>query len=94
MTANQGLVNLIKEIAVGKNVTPAQIALAWLLAQKPWIVPIPGMRKLERIEENLGAADVVFSAMEIRDLNDALSKIEISGAFYPVGSGFDKWSGN
>lgn len=94
MAANQDLVNLIKEIVVGKNVTPAQIALAWLLAQKPWIVPIPGMRKLERIEENLGAADVVFTAMEMRDLNDALSKIEISGTFYPVGSGFDKWSGN
>ncbi|KMY49791.1 aldo/keto reductase [Peribacillus loiseleuriae] len=82
--ANQILVELIKKIAVGKDATPAQIALAWVLAQKPWIVPIPGTRKLERLEENLGAADVELTAEELHDLNDALSKIEVSGERYPA----------
>jgi aryl-alcohol dehydrogenase-like predicted oxidoreductase len=84
LDANQVLVNLVKGIAAGKNVTPAQIALAWVLAQKPWIVPIPGTRKLTRLEENLGAANVELTAGELRDLNDALSKIEISGDRYPA----------
>jgi aryl-alcohol dehydrogenase-like predicted oxidoreductase len=84
LDANQVLVNLIKEVAAGKDATPAQIALAWVLAQKPWIVPIPGTRKLERLEENLGAADIELTAEELRDLNDALSRIEISGDRYPA----------
>ncbi|AIF50310.1 aldo/keto reductase [Pelosinus sp. UFO1] len=92
--ANQVLVNLIKKVAAEKNVTPAQIALAWVLAQKPWIVPIPGTRKLERLEENLGAADVELKSEELYDLNDALSKIEISGDRYPSGSAYAKRTGN
>lgn len=82
--ANQILVELIKKIAVGKDASPAQIALAWVLAQKPWIVPIPGTRKLERLKENLGAAEVELTPEELHDLNDALSKIEISGERYPA----------
>lgn len=84
LEVNQILVELIEEIAAGKNATPAQIALAWVLAQKSWIVPIPGTRKLERLEENLGAADVKLTSEELSDLNDALSKIEISGDRYPA----------
>jgi len=83
LEANQNLVNLIKKVAVGKNATPPQIALAWVLAQKPWIVPIPGTRKLDRLEDNLGAVNVELTAEELHDLNDALSKIEISGDRYP-----------
>ncbi|MGA5692804.1 aldo/keto reductase [Cytobacillus pseudoceanisediminis] len=82
--ANQDLIVLIKKIAAGKNATPAQIALAWVLAKKPWIVPIPGTRKLERLEENLGAAQVELTPEELSDLNDVLSKIEISGERYPA----------
>jgi aryl-alcohol dehydrogenase-like predicted oxidoreductase len=82
--ANQILVELIKKIAEEKDASPAQIALAWVLAQKPWIVPIPGTRKLERLEENLGAAEVKLTPEELDDLNDALSKIEISGERYPA----------
>jgi len=81
--ANQVLVELIKTIATAKQATPAQIALAWVLTQKSWIVPIPGTRKLERLEENLGAANVVLSPKELSDLNDTLSKIELSGERYP-----------
>jgi aryl-alcohol dehydrogenase-like predicted oxidoreductase len=84
MEANQVLVELIKNIAAGKDATPAQIALAWVLAQKPWIVPIPGTRKLGRLEENLGAAQVELTPEELSDLNDALSRIEISGDRYPA----------
>lgn len=84
LDSNQILVNLIKYIAVSKNATPAQIALAWVLAQKQWIVPIPDTRKLSRLKENLGAADVVLTDAELKDLNDALSKIEISGDRYPA----------
>jgi aryl-alcohol dehydrogenase-like predicted oxidoreductase len=73
--------------------TPAQIALAWVLAQKPWIVPIPGTRKLERLEENLGAVDVELSPEELSDLNDALSKIEISGDRYPASSEYANRTG-
>ena len=83
LDANQNLVNLIKKVAVGKKATPPQIALAWVLAQKPWIVPIPGTRKLDRLEENLGAVNVELTADELSTLNDALSKIEISGDRYP-----------
>lgn len=82
--ANQVLVELIKKIAAGKDAAPAQIALSWVLAQKPWIVPIPGTRSLERMEENLGATDVELTPKELIDLNDALSKIEISGDRYPA----------
>jgi aryl-alcohol dehydrogenase-like predicted oxidoreductase len=82
--ANQVLVELIKEIAAGMDKTPAQIALAWVLAQKPWIVPIPGTRKLERMEENLGAAEVELNPRELSDFNNALSKMEISGDRYPA----------
>jgi aryl-alcohol dehydrogenase-like predicted oxidoreductase len=84
LDANQVLVKLVKAIAAGKNATPAQIALAWVLAQKPWIVPIPGTRKLARLEENLSAANVDLTAGDLRDLNTALAKIEISGDRYPA----------
>jgi aryl-alcohol dehydrogenase-like predicted oxidoreductase len=83
LDANQVLVNLIKKVAAEKNVTPAQIALAWLLAQKPWIVPIPGTRKLERLDENLGAVNIELTPEELRDVNSALSKIAIVGDRYP-----------
>ncbi|MED4071007.1 aldo/keto reductase [Priestia endophytica] len=80
--ANQVLVHLIKEIAAEKDTTPAQIALSWVLHQKPWIIPIPGTRKLERLEENIGAVDVELTTKELNNLNDALAKIEISGERY------------
>jgi aryl-alcohol dehydrogenase-like predicted oxidoreductase len=85
---------VIKAVAAGKNATPPQIALAWVLAQKPWIVPIPGTRKLERLEEYLGAVDVRLTAEELHDLNEALSKIEILGDRYPTCSGYAKRTGN
>jgi aryl-alcohol dehydrogenase-like predicted oxidoreductase len=78
--ANQPVIDLLGQIAARKNVTPAQIALAWLLAQKPWIVPIPGTRRLERLEENLGAADVKLTADDLREIDSALSKIRVQGA--------------
>jgi aryl-alcohol dehydrogenase-like predicted oxidoreductase len=78
MEANQVLVDLVKEVAADKKATPAQISLAWVLAQKPWIVPIPGTRKPAQLEDNLGAADVVLTGQELHDLNQALSKIEIA----------------
>ena len=80
--ANQAVVDLLREIAERKKVTPAQIALAWLLAQKPWIVPIPGTRKLERLDENLGAADVELTADDMREIDEAASKITVQGARY------------
>ncbi len=83
LDANQVLVDLIKTVAAEKNATPAQIALAWLLAQKPWSVPIPGTRKLERLVENLGAVDIELTDEELRDINSALSKIAIAGDHYP-----------
>ncbi|MGG0425845.1 aldo/keto reductase [Priestia megaterium] len=83
LEANQVLIDLINKIAAGKNATPAQISLAWVLAQKSWIVPIPGTRKLDRLEENLGAVDVELTTQELSDLKEALSKIEISGDRYP-----------
>ncbi len=80
--ANLALVDLLNRVAKEKNATPAQIALAWLLAQKPWIVPIPGTTKLSRLEENLGAIDVQLSANGLRELEEAASKITIQGARY------------
>ncbi|WP_342236645.1 aldo/keto reductase [Inquilinus sp. OTU3971] len=81
--ANQVLVDLLGAIAARKRVTSAQIALAWLLAQKPWIVPIPGTTKPHRLEENAGAAAVELTADELRDIDDALSGIAVQGARYP-----------
>jgi aryl-alcohol dehydrogenase-like predicted oxidoreductase len=79
---NQAVVDLLAGIAARKGATPAQIALAWLLAQKPWIVPIPGTRKLHRLQENLSAADVELSAGELAEIEDATSKIQIEGGRY------------
>jgi aryl-alcohol dehydrogenase-like predicted oxidoreductase len=81
--ANMALVGLLERIAEQKHATPAQIALAWLLAQKPWIVPIPGTRKLERLEENLSAATVDLGDADLREINDAASKIHVEGARLP-----------
>ncbi|MFA6083978.1 aldo/keto reductase [Mucilaginibacter sp.] len=80
--ANQALVDVIEQIAADKNATPAQIALAWLLSQKPWIVPIPGTTKLHRLEENAGAADIQLSAQDLNEISDGLSQIEIQGHRY------------
>ena len=81
--ANQALVDLLGEIAQRKNATPAQIALAWLLAQKPWIVPIPGTRRLERLNENIGAAAIELTSVDLREIESAASKITVQGARYP-----------
>jgi aryl-alcohol dehydrogenase-like predicted oxidoreductase len=81
--ANQALVDLLGKIAERKNATSAQIALAWLLAQKPWIVPIPGTTKLHRLEENIGAAEVELTPNDLRQLESAISKIQVQGARYP-----------
>jgi aryl-alcohol dehydrogenase-like predicted oxidoreductase len=81
--ANQAVVDLIGKFAQEKKATPAQVALAWLLAQKPWIVPIPGTTKLHRLEENLGAASVELSPEDLRELETATSKIAVQGARYP-----------
>jgi aryl-alcohol dehydrogenase-like predicted oxidoreductase len=81
--ANQALVDLLGTIAERKKATPAQIALAWLLAQKPWIVPIPGTRKLERLDENIGALDVELTSDDLREIESAASKITVQGARYP-----------
>ena len=83
MKANQALVDLLGTIARRKKATPAQIALAWLLAQKPWIVPIPGTTKLERLDENNGAVAVELTAEDLREIDDAASKITVEGARYP-----------
>jgi aryl-alcohol dehydrogenase-like predicted oxidoreductase len=80
--ANQGLVNLVKRIAEQKRVTPAQIALSWLLGRKPWIVPIPGTTNLERLEENLGAVEVALTADDLSDIEQALDGISIQGDRY------------
>lgn len=80
--ANQALVNLLGKIAKRMNASSAQIALAWLLAQKPWIVPIPGTTKLHRLEENIGSADIALSTEDLKEINEALSKIEVQGARY------------
>jgi aryl-alcohol dehydrogenase-like predicted oxidoreductase len=81
--ANQALVDLLARFAQQKNVTPAQVALAWLLAQKPWIVPIPGTTKLHRLEENIGSVNVELTADDLRGLDAAASKIAVQGARYP-----------
>ena len=81
--ANQALVELLSKVAERKKATLAQIALAWLLAQKPWIVPIPGTTKLHRLEENLRAASVDLTPDDLRDINSASSKIKVEGARYP-----------
>ena len=83
MKANQALVNLLERIAAEKRATPAQIALAWLLAQKPWIVPIPGTTKLHRLEENLGAASIELSGADLREIEEAAEKIKVEGERYP-----------
>ena len=83
LKANQALVNLLGSIAQRKNATPAQIALAWLLAQKPWIVPIPGTTKLHRLEENIGAVSVELTPDDLREIDTAASKIQVQGARYP-----------
>ncbi|KWA31597.1 aldehyde oxidase [Burkholderia multivorans] len=82
--ANQGLIDVLKQIAVGLDATPAQVALAWLLAQKPWIAPIPGTTKLHRLEENIGAADLELTADNLREIESALSTIPVQG---------DRWRG-
>lgn len=84
MEKNQALVDLLKKIATTKGATPAQIALGWLLAQKPWIVPIPGTTKLHRLEENLGAVDVILTEVDLAEIRQALAAIDIEGERYPA----------
>ena len=81
--ATRALVDLLTRIAERKQATPAQIALAWLLAQKPWIVPIPGTTKLHRLDENIGAADVELTPDDLRDIEGAVSQVAVQGARYP-----------
>jgi aryl-alcohol dehydrogenase-like predicted oxidoreductase len=81
--ANQALVDLLGEIAAGMNATAAQVALAWLLAQQPWIVPIPGTRRVERLDENLAAADLELTADDLGEIEHAAAQIEVQGARYP-----------
>jgi aryl-alcohol dehydrogenase-like predicted oxidoreductase len=83
MKENRALVDLLSEIGSRKNATPAQIAIAWLLAQKPWIVPIPGTTRLTRLEENLGAAAIQLTADDVREIGNAASQVPIQGARYP-----------
>ena len=83
MKANQAFVELLGTIATQKNATPAQIALAWLLAQKPWIVPIPGTTKLSRLEENLGAASVELTPEDLSGIDVAAAKVPVEGDRYP-----------
>lgn len=82
-SANQAMVDLLTQIAQEKEATPAQIALAWLLAQKPWIVPIPGTTKIHRLEENLGGAEIKLTADDLKKIEEVASKIKIEGARYP-----------
>jgi aryl-alcohol dehydrogenase-like predicted oxidoreductase len=81
--ANQAVVDLLTNIGNKKQATPAQVALAWLLAQKPWIVPIPGTTKLSRLDENLGAVELELSAEDVREIEVAASKIQVEGDRYP-----------
>jgi len=83
LKANQALIDLLASIGKRKNATPAQIALAWLLAQKPWIVPIPGTTKPNRLEENIGAGAIELTSEDLRDIDSAASKIKVEGARYP-----------
>jgi aryl-alcohol dehydrogenase-like predicted oxidoreductase len=84
--ANQGVVDLVGRIAERKGATPAQIALAWVLAQRPWIVPIPGTTRVHRLEENLGAVDVELTSDDLREIDDAVSRIPVQGARYSESS--------
>jgi aryl-alcohol dehydrogenase-like predicted oxidoreductase len=84
LKANQPVVRLLEEIGQRKSATPAQIALAWLLAQKPWIVPIPGTTKLHRLDEDIGAAAVELTGQDVRDIEEAVSKISVQGDRYPA----------
>lgn len=93
MEANQALLELIRSTADQKEATPAQIALAWILAQKPWIIPIPGTRKLERLKENLASANLELTEKELSRLNEALGQIEIKGDRYAAGSEWAKRAG-
>jgi aryl-alcohol dehydrogenase-like predicted oxidoreductase len=81
--ANQAMVDLLGKIAAQKNATPAQIALAWLLAQKPWIAPIPGTTKLNRLEENIGSLEIQFTNAELAEIEAASASIKIEGERYP-----------
>jgi aryl-alcohol dehydrogenase-like predicted oxidoreductase len=83
MQANQTVIDLLNSIATQKSATPAQVALAWLLAQKPWIVPIPGTTKLARLDENLGAVALELSASDVQQINRAVDAIPVEGARYP-----------
>ena len=83
LKANMALVDLVRAVATRKGATPAQIALAWLLAQKPWVVPIPGTTKLHRLQENLGAAAVELTAADLGEIDAAASKITLQGARLP-----------
>jgi len=82
MKANQVVIDLLARIGEQKQATPAQVALAWLLAQKPWIVPIPGSRKIERLEENIGAVDINLTEGDLREIDSAISKITVLGDRY------------
>ena len=82
--ANQGMIDLLNKIAAEKSATPAQIALSWLLAQKPWIVPIPGTTKLHRLEENIGTVNVTLTEDDLKSMEDAAAHIQIEGARYPA----------
>jgi aryl-alcohol dehydrogenase-like predicted oxidoreductase len=84
MEKNQALVDLLKRVADGKKATPAQIALAWLLARKPWIVPIPGTTKLHRLEENLGAASITLTAQDLAEIQRVAAEIPVEGERYPA----------
>ena len=84
LKANQALVDLIAAFAAKKSATSAQVVLAWLLAQKPWIVPIPGTAKLQRLEENIGAVDVELTPDDLRELDAATAKIPVRGDRYPT----------
>jgi aryl-alcohol dehydrogenase-like predicted oxidoreductase len=83
LKANQALVNMLATIGERKRATPAQIALGWLLAQKPWIAPIPGTTKLHRLEENIGALSIELTPDDLRDIDEAASRITVQGARYP-----------
>ena len=83
MSVEQALVDLLARVAEQKQATPAQMAIAWLLAQKPWSVPIPGTTKLHRLQENIGATSVELTPDDLRDIDDAAAKITVQGARYP-----------
>jgi aryl-alcohol dehydrogenase-like predicted oxidoreductase len=89
--ANRVVVDLLQTIAASRNATPAQVALAWLLAQKPWIVPIPGTRRLQRLEENLAAADLELTVDDLQTIDEATSRMEVQGARYP--DFVQRWTG-